>query len=193
MSFTSNSHTPISLDGIEEGMEGVEGVEEIMKTPGNNFSDLDQNILISLAKEENEYIEEKSTGACCKVLNYLIGFCLFVVPWVETFSFCLLCVLQFHYLTRTKTDIQSVVNTMFFVCLLLGGANALFQWAQERADSVSLDKRYFSRVVILKRKKGLLLRLLRLFISLVILFTVIASFKSTIFESWWAKVYSINP
>jgi len=185
MSLTDNSHHPMSID-LEEDIEDV-------KTPGNNFSELDQNILISLAKEENEHVDERNTGACCKMLNLLIGFVLFIVPWVESFSFCLLCVLQFYYLMRTKTDIQAAINTMFFICLLLGGVNALFNWAQERSDSISLDKRYFSRVIILKRKKGLLLRLVRLFIALVILFAVIASFKSTIFESWWAKVYSINP
>lgn len=181
MSMTENSNEPISIDEDKEYV-----------SPSHNFTDMDQNILITLAREENEYNDEKHAHACYRLCAGIVDWVLWLVPLIQPFAVSLFSILQFYYLVRQGTDIQSDVNKIFIFCFLMSLYCFLMGIAAEKLNAVELDKRYFSRIIILKHKRGIVVPTLQFMISLILIFVVVASFKSSIFESFWKQFYSFN-
>lgn len=181
MSLTENSNGPIE---IEEDSKSI-GLQA-------HLNDMDQNILISLAREENEYLDSKKGGCCATICGLLIRLIKFVIPLLKIFSVSLFVVLQFYYMIRQKTDVQSVIDYTFIISALMSVACVLLEQASQHVDAVELDRRYFSRVIILKYRRGLAIPLFQFLLYMILLFVAIASFKSSVFESFWAKIYSLN-
>ena len=158
----------------------------------NMLGNADANILIALYKEENEYMDMKKTRRCCSCVYHILALVKIFSTLVQYFAVCLFSILQFHYMSIRKKDIQSTVDAIIVICLVISIYCALADELSIRLNSIELDNRYFSRVVLLKYRKGWVMPIIKTFLSTIIIFVSIASFKSSIFETFWNRVYSIN-